>query len=801
MIRFKAQNYTEETLAQARALSQALNVSLELAKVLTARGVGTLEKARQYLSPDISQLHDPMALKDMDKAVARIKKALKDKERIVIYGDYDADGVTAVTILMKVLENLGAQVHAYLPERQQEGYGVHAVCIQEIHDEYAPGLIITVDCGITAVEEVREAGSLGIDMIITDHHECPDVLPDAAAVINPKRKDQAYPCDFISGVGTAAKLVQALCGVEALAPHWDVIALGTIADIVPLMDENRVFASYGMEKMRKNPCAGLGVLMDVAARKRDQLSASDVAFFLAPRINASGRMDSANIALSLLLAQDMDEAAALAQTLDELNRLRQSVEREIMQEAVDMVEAPGSGFLQDRILILTQEGWDDGVVGIVASRMAERYSRPVLMLCRRDDGVCRGSGRSISGVDLYRSMRGCEDLFQRFGGHSMAVGVSMAQDKVDELRRRMNEAMDAMDEEIFLPQVSYDSAVELSQLDMNLARELRYMEPVGFGNATPLFYVERAKVERVGTMGAENRHIRMHLSQNGTRVQAVAFGWGDREHELNAAEHLDFVCRVNINVYRGEEMLQLQMRAATATPDARMWLSRVRYDAPDFFRAFFAGIYYNKPNPFFAESGGLDWDDLKARIASSRLGTLILATSEVMAQELLRAFEDEIARRRLDVTIGKTPRGPHLFNTLVMAPDERMIAEAARWTAVYVCGVPVALERADGFVPDKSAVKKVHELLDKYLPDRKMMSVAYRRLLRSGGRIDSINWRLAFARDVFMQLGLIQKTGDDKYLFTAGGGKKQLSQSELYRLGIQCTTQWKQLMGQLMEKE
>nr|WP_122011623.1 single-stranded-DNA-specific exonuclease RecJ [Maliibacterium massiliense] len=785
-----------------KVLAGALEISPFLAEVLLQRGVDTPEKAQRYFHPDLTMLHDPFLLRDMDKAVARISRAIEKKERVVVYGDYDADGVTATTLMMGYLERQGVPVYGFLPMRQEEGYGLHLTTIDQIAEKIAPALIITVDCGITAVEEAAHASALGIDMIVTDHHECPAVLPDVVACVNPKRADQKYPFTGLAGVGVAAKVLQALGGTDALLPYWDVLATGTIADIVPLMDENRVFASIGLDKLRAQPCTGLRALMAAAGCRQEKVSAGDVGFMLAPRINAGGRMDTAMDALELMRAEDEARAAELATYLNDLNVRRQQVERGITEQAIARIEAGEVDLRDGRVIVLEDPNWDDGVVGIVASRLAERYNRPTLLLCGRGE-VAKGSGRSIAGVDLYGALQPASDLLERFGGHQMAAGVTVKLANIPALVARLNEALASYPQELFLPTVHYDVRVDMRALDYGFINMLQALEPTGFGNAAPLFLLEHVTPTAVNAMGVSGAHLRLLARQQDAEMQAIAFGWGARAREIAGMGQMDMVVRVGLNTYQGRTTPQLQMRAVAPCCDVETYLQRISAEKQDFFRAIYPHIYYNECIPPVT----MAWEEallaIQEALEERFSGTLVLATSRGMACALAEALGAQIAARRIDVAFGAMPCDGRAFNTLVIAPDALDADVLSRYAHIYVLGAPVVAQTETFLVPDAQAIGQALDALAPLEPTHDCMTRAYRALRQAQGRLPAMRGAqkvlLDWSLQVFEQLGFIGRRNNGAIVFLPQREKRLLTASPAYNQGRARFAQWADMLQQLLQ--
>ena len=497
-----------------------------IAQLLLARGVDSPQAAQAFLHPDESMLHDPLRMQNMQVACDLIRGAVRQGHSIVVYGDYDCDGVCASVIAQEALQTLGAQAEVYIPSRKEEGYGLNAAAIEMLAQKHQ--LMITVDCGITAVEEVALAKSLGMRVIVTDHHTIPPTLPPADVVLHPQLGD--YPCPHLCGAGVAYKLACALTGRQTL-PSLPLCGLATIADMVPLLGENRVLAALGLQAMQTAQRPGLRALLSVAGIKSgDSVSGTQAAFQLAPRINACGRMDTARIALELLSTRDALRAVEMAEQADALNARRKNIEQRILEAADQQVRQ--SDLCAQRAIVVMGEGWESGVVGLVAGRLAERYGYPTVALSREGD-VCVGSARSACGVDLYQALSACADLFTRFGGHKQAAGLTIPAERVPEFLPRLSAAVEQqLDGRTLMPETHYDAELKLSDISLELINQLAQLEPFGMGNPAPVFLLDAVDVVSARAVGAENAHLKLTLSQDGAMMDAIAFQIGARAGTL-----------------------------------------------------------------------------------------------------------------------------------------------------------------------------------------------------------------------------------------------------------------------------
>jgi single-stranded-DNA-specific exonuclease len=549
----------------ATTLAAALGIDLTVARLLCQRGLSDPELAARFLNPSLDHLHDPMLLADMGAAVDRIMAAIARKERIAIHGDYDVDGVTSTVILRRALELLGADVTHFIPERLRDGYGLQPAAIERLHAE-GVALVISVDCGIRGADAARRARELGVDLIITDHHE-PDIeLPPALAVINPKRHDCRYPDKHLAGVGVALKLVQALCrraGRERWLPGFiKVAAIGTLADVVPLVGENRVIAKIGLELLTRGPHkVGLRALLDVSGLSGKTIDSYHVGFMLAPRVNAAGRMSTPDIATRLFLAQDesmAEEVRQLAQQLDGENVRRRTEEAEILAAAKTIVQTdPEVGAYS--ILVVAGEGWHRGVIGIVASKLVDAFHRPAIVLSI-EDGVAQGSCRSISKFDMLGALERCAPMLIRFGGHTQAAGLTLDASRVKEFRLAVNAVADeTLGPEDLMPRLRIDGGLTFRGITGSVAAGVLSLAPFGAGNPRPVFAARRVEICD-GPRKLKERHLKMSLKQDGRIFRAVAWRAAERHDYLT--EHkaaVDVAFSLEQNQYNGQTTVELTL--------------------------------------------------------------------------------------------------------------------------------------------------------------------------------------------------------------------------------------------------
>lgn len=526
---------------------------LWLSTILRTRGVDTEEKAQRFLHPSLDQLHSPTLMQGMDKAVRIIRQAVAAGDAILVYGDYDVDGVCAASILLETLAEMGAQADFRIPSRHEEGYGLNCDAVREIAEHHK--LLITVDCGVTNHEEVRLAQMLGMTVIVTDHHQLADTPSPADVVLNPLLGD--YPFRRLCGAGVALKLCQALLGMDGVRKRIDLAALATVADIVPLIDENRIIVREGLAAISATERPGLKALLTVSG-VNPPVSAGQVGFRLAPRLNAGGRLEDASQGVVLLTTKDETEAERIASHLEENNQQRQAIEQDITQQAIAKI-AQEVDFRDARVIIVMGDNWNSGVIGLAAGRICEKYHFPAIVLSKQDDVVV-GSCRSIPGVNIHGMLCTCKDLFLRFGGHEQAAGLTMKADLVPELRRRLNLAIhENCDERCYLPTREYDLSVPLAQVNLEMIDALEKLQPTGYGNPAPVFLARGAQVQLMRRVGRDRQHLKLSLLDGNSVRDGIAFSMGDLADE--GLEWVDALFSPERNEFMGRVTAQLQVQA------------------------------------------------------------------------------------------------------------------------------------------------------------------------------------------------------------------------------------------------
>ncbi|MBM4762404.1 single-stranded-DNA-specific exonuclease RecJ [Bacillus sp. B15-48] len=547
---------------KAEQLAKALNIAPMTANLLVNRGYDTEEAARCFLYEKQEPFHDPFLLNDMEKLVQRVKQAVENEEQILIFGDYDADGVTSTTVMMKVLSDLGAKVDYYIPNRFTEGYGPNEPAFRQAAED-GVRLIITVDTGIAAIHEANIAKELGIDLIITDHHEPGPILPDALAIVHPKLADSEYPFKELAGVGVAFKVAHALYGFlpEKLL---EIAAIGTIADLVSLTGENRQIAKKGIEQMRKTKNLGLKALLSIAKTDPAEATEETIGFIIGPRINAAGRLESAEPAVELLLTNDREEALILAEEIDSLNKERQQLVAKMADEAIREVEInyPSK---DHHVLVIGREGWNPGVIGIVASRLVEKFYRPTIVLSYdQEKGLAKGSARSIHGFDLFKNLSTCRDILPHFGGHPMAAGMTLNLDDVDLLRERLNAlASEQLTEVDLVPITEIDAEVDLESIDLDSIMEMGQLAPYGVDNPKPKVIIRNAQIAGMRTIGANHNHLKITLANEGATLDGVGFGLGHLHEDISPISNVSVIGELAINEWNNRRKPQIFLHDLT----------------------------------------------------------------------------------------------------------------------------------------------------------------------------------------------------------------------------------------------
>lgn len=793
-----------------------LGISEVTSRLLLNRGISQLKEAKDFLQPSIEQLHDPFLLAGMDRAADRVKKAIKKGEKIIVYGDYDVDGVTSVAMLYLYIKSLGGLVDIYIPSRKDEGYGLHEEALKVIRDQGA-GLVITVDCGITAVDQVK-AFNTDMDIIITDHHNPAKSLPDVYAVINPKLAGQTYPFVDLAGVGVAAKLVQAIGGTRAVSDYIDLIAIGTIADIVPLVGENRVFAALGLRAINENPRPGIKALIDCLDLKDNFVDSARISFGIGPCLNAPGRMSTYHKGYELLVSDRLEAAMPIAHDLIEENEKRKETEAQILESALENILVKTQP-AYDKVLVVAGEGWHPGVIGIVASRIVEEYNRPsVVISIDQESDIAVGSARSIKGFDLYEALCSCKDLFVSFGGHKQAAGLSLHKDNIEKLRKRLCDYADKhLAEEALIPKYLYDLELKSEHITADLHKEIEMLAPFGFGNPTPRFFIPSAHLESKRLLGKEKSHLKLALAVGQRSWDGIGFNMAGQDRELEPGCELALLTSLRQNEWRGVVTTQLQLhslqRVYSSDKDIDSLLS-IFYEKH--FNVFLERFMYNDsriPRESHASDNPIKEIDIKAfvdKLRSCQFGMAVLVYTPYAGKALLDHLRDqdfcEPIPIRYNIPSNEDGAGR---NTIVLAPDMAKIP----FENYHTIFVP---DSEYGLVENISQVfssKKAYRILMDDMPgqaenperdfylDRDQLTIIYRWLKAGAARnnfftstnslseklkadtgYDFNEFQLLLALEAFKELGFINIEAGNQYFrikCVENPKSRQLSESKI----------------------
>lgn len=545
----------------AAELSKESGISVLMAKVFLSRGIEDVGYIKSFLNPSLDGLNDPFLMKDMDKAVDRIIKAISDKEKIIIYGDYDVDGITSTSILVNFLCSLEADVEFFIPDRISEGYGLSIDTVYKLLTQ-KPSLIITVDCGVTSFAEVEFVKNNNIDIIITDHHECRDELPDAYAVINPLQRGCSYPYKELAGVGIAFKVINALCKKMKLGnahyAYLDLTAIGTVADVVPLTGENRIIVKYGLPRIEESSNVGVTALVNNCGLKVKPITSWAVSFVLAPRINAAGRIGDAGRAVKLFTTADLKEAEDIVLRLNDENKYRQDTEAEIYKEVLEKIHTEVD-LGKEKVIVVLGEEWHHGVIGIVSSKITEKFHRPCILLSH-ENGICKGSGRSIEGFNLFKALSHCSELMENFGGHELAAGLSIRCENFERFKEAVNRYAEAvLDLKDMVPKVKVDVKINRDDISVYNIKELDKLAPFGAGNPSPVFSYDKMRISDIKTVG-DSKHLKLRLEDSSFTTEAIGFNMGSLVNSFCTTDILDVAFSLEINKWNNTEKIQMNLK-------------------------------------------------------------------------------------------------------------------------------------------------------------------------------------------------------------------------------------------------
>ena len=553
----KKWEYYGKDEAKVERIQKEFGLSRLLATILVNKGLEDKEEIEVFLNPTRKDFHDPYLMPDMEIAVKRIVQAIENKEKVIIYGDYDVDGITSITVLKKFLSDRGLEVDSYIPNRLDEGYGLNKAAIDKIvADGYQ--LMITVDCGISGIEEIDYANSLGLETIVTDHHEPAEVLPKALAVVDAKRKDNKYPNNQLAGVGVVFKLIQAISQVNNLEEkeylkYLDIVCVGTISDIVPLVDENRVIAKLGLKLVEVTKNVGLKALLTSIGYKK--IDSSSISFGVAPRINACGRMGHEQDALQLFLTDNIVEANDITKKLNEYNKERQNIEKRIFDEVMLKIEKDEK---DKPCIVLGDENWHHGVIGIVSSKVTEMYYKPSILICFEDEEG-KGSGRSIPGFDLHDALTKCDKYIDRFGGHSMAIGISVSKNNFCNFKKDFEEYVSKSNIKELTPVIRVDEEVGSKDIGVDIVKELSMLEPFGEANKMPIFMYKNLRINSIRAL-SDGKHLKLSLKDEGNIIDAIGFNMGHLVDDYLLGDKVDVLGNLEINSFNGRESVQINLK-------------------------------------------------------------------------------------------------------------------------------------------------------------------------------------------------------------------------------------------------
>lgn len=744
-------------------------------ELLVSRGIDTPEKAEKFLHPSLSDVSDPFLLRSMDTAVSLIKQAKANNDRVIIFGDYDADGVCASTILSEALLSFGiADCGVYLPDRHAEGYGLNENAVREIAEKAE--MLITVDCGITGHREVALAKELGMTVIVTDHHQLPEALPDADAVITPLLSP--YPFPYLCGAGVAWQISRALLGYVKAEELLDVAAIATVADMVKLQGENRAIVAEGLKKLDATKRPGIRALRHMAGLSGNMTS-EQIAYMIAPRLNASGRIQSAEIALELLVTKKPERAEELALELENINRDRRVAENLVKEEA--FAELKHYDLCDLRAVVICGDGYESGVVGLAAGKIADQVGYPTVILSRKDD-LAVGSARSAGGVDIYRALCQCSDLFLRFGGHPQAAGMTLKFDDVDELRLRLSDAVkEQLNGQPLYPTYEYDAELTLDEVTEETIGRLAMMEPCGFGNKRPTFLLKNAEPVGARAVGNDKNTLKLGLRQNGVYREAIAFGQGKREAKLGGA--VDCIFTPDVNVFNGISTIQCKVSAIHVRPEGipEDKIAEVRAFLQDFTRS---EQNINRLSPLLASASALN-----GALEADGQGTLVFCRTRQTARKVCDMYPVlDMLKERAD--------DPHAYNAVVYGADA--LSVRAPFRSIFLADGAVheneaalfkqALPNANIFAFGQTAALKM--LIRSLCADDDTLRRVVEAIIRGHApsyaalcdRLEIDRAVILCAMYIFRQLGLIEFDDKDLMIRQVTPKKVRLSDSSLYRL-------------------
>lgn len=690
-----------------------------LLQLLTKRGITTPEQINRFLYPNLDLLYNPMLLKDLDKAVNRIKKAIDKGEKITIYGDYDVDGITSTCLLIKLLRSLDGRVDYYIPSRLHEGYGLNNEAIDTIYKR-GTDLIITVDNGITSINEVKFAMDLGIDVIITDHHEPQEFIPQAVAVVNPKQKDCPYPFKELAGVGVALKLAQALGNLdyESMQEYLEFAAIGTVADVVPLLDENRIIVKHGLKLLENTKNKGIQALKTLLNLHDKPFDTFKIGFIIAPRINAAGRMADPDIAVELLLCEEEDRALELARALEDINQERQATEAKILNEAKEIAQQKAD-FDMDGAIVISDPTWHPGVLGTVASKLAETYNRPCILIVEEGEEG-RGSGRSIPGINLFEAVSKASKKLIRYGGHEQALGLTIKVENINSFTRELNNYICKKMTSIDLkPKLEIDMELKPKDINLSLAKQIELMEPFGFGNPKPVFMCKNMVIKKMRAVGEKDKHLKLGFKKRKKPLSAIGFNFGHYKEDLNFAPALDIVFSLEVNRWQGivEPQLNLKDIKVPYLKDELFYNIEEKY-----YKSFFTGAdkelfisqkaaCVNNSCIFFRKNGKRKTDYLASLLKEGKKVLIITSTPYSAWQLLANLKNSESMVANLEIYYNGESLRNSIHNSILINPFTSL--EDVDFDDIVFYDTPFSFEIFSNQIKSLSSNSKVHLLFER----------------------------------------------------------------------------------------
>ena len=764
-------------------------------RALRARGITTDEERRRFMHPDISSLRDPFGLPDMDKAVARIGRAVEEGESICIFGDYDVDGICATTMLLHYLLSIGADASYRIPSRREEGYGIGRKAIDAMKSA-GVNLIITVDNGISASSEIAYAKSLGIDVIVTDHHIPPDEIPECEAVVCHTIAGDSYP-HVLCGAGTALKLIQALGGVEAAEDYIFLAGVATVADVVPLLDENRFLVKYALDALNKGECClGMRMLVDSLNFSKRPCTVYSISYGIAPKLNASGRMGDASLGVELFMTEDEEEAARIIEELNRMNELRQAEEQEILDEAIRMVDELDVS--DKHAIVLASDRWNPGVIGIAASRLAELYNRPTVLFSDYN-GSYKGSSRSIDGINIHDALKANSDLFVRFGGHAKAAGITMEKDMFDKCVKALEDYFrENCAPELFVPRRCYEFDEDLGEITKELVTQLEMLAPFGESNPAPVFHISNVSPYHIRRFGMEGQHLKMDIRQNRFSFESVYFCGSSHFDSIMRAESVSLLYSPGINSWNGNDVLQ--MKISSVRSDLPRCPSRfIKSNMPFFYEGFLSGSDLKKeevPETELYEGSAAEL------VKGSFAGLMVLVFSTDCAENVIRELLNENVEN-FEIALGTVPDGLFSGNVVLLAPNMKKLPKKGYNRVLLVdepysegCMTALAHSLPYARVLTLGRSSDFSDVLSGFSIGREEMALCYRTVRKLADmRKYSITelcsavsdtlgrpkHQVIFALKVFIELGFITDDGG-RAIRMLSAGRRELEESALYSL-------------------